>query len=87
MMRLPEGQVLRGIADLVLETEQGFVVVDHKLMKATSAEAVKKAQGFAGQLAAYRRVIEAATGKACVGCFVHLPAQERVMGISLHAVC
>jgi hypothetical protein len=74
MLRLPEGTVLRGTADLVLETSDGFVLVDHKLIKSGLAEAVEKARGFAGQLRSYAEATTAATGKPCLASFVYLPA-------------
>lgn len=71
--RRADGSVIRGIADLVLELPDGFVVVDHKSAPGGDDEKVKaKAAGYAPQLAAYAEVIEAATRKKCVGHYVHL---------------
>jgi two-component system nitrogen regulation response regulator GlnG/two-component system response regulator AtoC len=70
---------LRGIADLVLETRDGFYVVDHKSFPGDAATGLEKARGFAGQLNAYARALEAAWGKPCLGMFIHLAVLGRVV--------
>lgn len=70
--RRPDGSVIRGIADLVLELPDGFVVIDHKSAPGGDDEKVKaKAAGYAPQLAAYAEVIERATNKKCAGLYIH----------------
>lgn len=77
--RQPDGSELRGIADLVLETRDGFYVVDHKSFPGDAATGLEKARGFAGQLNAYARALEAAWGKPCLGMFIHLAVLGRVV--------
>ena len=71
--RLKTGSLLRGVADLVLEFDDGFVVVDHKSFPGEREQAIQKAVGFAGQLEAYAGAISVATGKKCAGKYIHLP--------------
>jgi ATP-dependent helicase/nuclease subunit A len=67
-----DGAVTRGIADLVLELREGFVVVDHKSAPLEDEARLRaKAASYAPQLAAYAEAIARATGKRCLGRFVH----------------
>ena len=81
MMRLEQGTVLRGVSDLVLETDDGFVVIDHKSFPGSREQAIETASGFAGQINAYADAIAAATGKSVIGRFIHLPVVGLVLPI------
>ncbi|MBE2251382.1 MAG: UvrD-helicase domain-containing protein [Myxococcus sp.] len=82
---LPVSQVLedesqlRGVADLVLEDDAGFWLVDHKSFPGDEAKGVEKARGFKGQLDAYARALEVALAKPCRGRFIHLAVLGRVV--------
>jgi ATP-dependent helicase/nuclease subunit A len=58
------GQVLHGWIDLLAETSDGWVIVDHKTHR--RAELSPIAEGYGPQLAHYRRAVEAATDKPVV---------------------
>ncbi len=73
--RLPDGSVLRGYADLVLETATGLILVDHKCLGGTHEEALATAAGYGGQLAAYAAALEAATGSIVHERWLHLVLQ------------
>jgi ATP-dependent exoDNAse (exonuclease V) beta subunit len=47
------GQLTSGFIDLLVETDKGFVIVDHKSFLGGSADWPTKALSFSGQLAAY----------------------------------
>ncbi len=66
-------QEVRGTADLVVELEDGFVVIDHKTFPGGREEMIEKAKGFGGQLEAYRKAVGLASGKRCMGTWVHFP--------------
>ena len=66
------GQVLRGWVDLLLETEAGWIVVDHKSSPRPRAEWRDEAVEHSGQLAAYARALRGA-GLGFAGCWVHFP--------------
>lgn len=57
-------RIIRGIADLVLETKDGYVIVDYKTY--SGPDPVKKALKYAGQLAAYSKAMETASEKGKV---------------------
>ncbi len=66
------GQVLRGWIDLLLETEAGWVVIDHKSSPRPRSEWADEALEYSGQLAAYTSALRGA-GLDCAGCWVHFP--------------
>lgn len=62
-----------GIVDLLLETDEGVVIVDHKTFPGgTEASWRKKALEVAGQLFVYAHVLRQA-GRKVLGLWVHLP--------------
>ena len=83
--RLPEGTVLRGVVDLVLETEAGLVLLDHKSFPGSREQARARAGEYAGQLAAYAGALEAATGKTVTAAYIHLPVSGFVIEVNLRA--
>jgi ATP-dependent exoDNAse (exonuclease V) beta subunit len=73
--RLSDGSELHGFADLVLETSEGLVLIDHKCLGGTLTEALAAAASYGAQLAAYVDVLERATGRDVLGRWLHLPLQ------------
>lgn len=57
----------------MLETAAGLVVVDHKCIPTPAGTALESARDYAGQLDAYADAIHAATGRAVLGRYIHLP--------------
>ena len=66
------GQVLRGWIDLAIETEAGWIVVDHKSSPRPRSEWAAEAIEYSGQLAAYACALRR-SGLQCAGCWLHLP--------------
>lgn len=81
-MRLKTGSTLRGVADLVLETRAGYVVIDHKSFPGNRDKAIEKAASHAGQVLAYAEAIRAATGRPVVGAWIHLPVAGLVAPVA-----
>ncbi|MBX3226493.1 MAG: UvrD-helicase domain-containing protein [Labilithrix sp.] len=64
---------LSGIIDLLLETEEGYVLVDHKSFPAPHEAAWRaKCVAFVPQLAAYSLLL-AGTGRPVLSTWIHLP--------------
>jgi ATP-dependent exoDNAse (exonuclease V) beta subunit len=87
-----DGVVTEGSADLVLETEQGLVIIDHKAFPGTEEKARERAAGYGAQLMTYKEVLERAYGKPVVEVGIHmaiggvyfsveLPAAEVTKGV------
>jgi ATP-dependent exoDNAse (exonuclease V) beta subunit len=81
-MRLKSGSTLRGIADLVLETSEGYIVIDHKSFPGGSDKIIEKASSYAGQILAYAEAIRTATGKPVIGCYIHMPVAGVVVPVA-----
>ncbi len=77
--RLPAGTVVRGQMDLVLETDEGFVIVDHKTY--ITEDAVTLSRSFAGQLRTYARALSAATNKPVLSTWAHLPLSAMLIEV------
>ena len=80
--RLDDGSIVRGFIDLVLETAEGHVVIDHKSFPGSEERAMERAARYAGQLGAYGDGIEAATGRPIVGLFINLPISGKVVEVT-----
>lgn len=76
------GQVLRGWVDLLLETEAGWIVIDHKSSPRPRSEWPAEALEHSGQLAAYASALRG-TGLECAGCWVHLPVGGAMVEVVL----
>jgi ATP-dependent exoDNAse (exonuclease V) beta subunit len=69
---LADGRAVRGWIDVLLETNAGYVVIDHKSSPRPKSEWPAEALEHSGQLAVYARALEAA-GKTVAGCWIHFP--------------
>ena len=70
---LSSGQVLNGRIDLLLDTNDGWVLIDHKSNPAPEAQWERLAEEHAGQLDAYAQAIEAASGRPVIAAWLFLP--------------
>lgn len=76
----PGGQTMEGWIDLLLDRPDGFVLVDHKTYPGSDPEGHIRAH-YLGQMDAYQRAIEAATGRPVVRVLIHLPALGKVFEV------
>lgn len=76
---LPGGTVVRGVADLVLETAAGFWIIDHKSFPGEDAVGLERARKHGGQLEAYAAALSAAWNKPCLGRVIHLAVLGKVV--------
>jgi ATP-dependent exoDNAse (exonuclease V) beta subunit len=70
---LDTGRVLRGQVDLLLDTDSGWVLVDHKSGPASAEQWRDVAIKYSGQLAAYAQAIEKASGRPVMESWLFLP--------------
>jgi hypothetical protein len=66
----PFRPALAGFMDLLLETEAGWIVVDHKSFPGAKKEWEAKALSYTGQLDCYREAL-AQSGRRCAGLWIH----------------
>ncbi len=65
------GQLISGWIDLLIETAEGFVLIDHKASPRARSDWEEIALGYAGQLEAYAEGVVRATGKPVVSRWIH----------------
>jgi len=70
---LENGQVLNGRIDLLLDTHEGWVLIDHKSNPSPAARWDELAEEHIGQLEAYAKAIHMASGKPVTQGWIFLP--------------
>ncbi len=65
------GQVISGWIDLLVETAEGFVLIDHKASPRARSDWEEIALGYSGQLGAYAEGVARATDRPVVGRWIH----------------
>jgi hypothetical protein len=85
-LRESDNRLMQGFIDMLLELDDGFVIIDHKTFPGAPAE--ERAREYAPQLAAYRRAVEAAameagTGKKVLATLIHMPVIGKVYEVGI----
>jgi ATP-dependent exoDNAse (exonuclease V) beta subunit len=70
---LDAGQIMNGRIDLLLQTDQGWILLDHKSSPQNSTQWANLAASHGGQLAAYSAAIEKVTDIPVMQCWLVLP--------------
>ena len=82
------GAVTNGIADLILQTNKGLVLIDHKTFPghfdsmAMNPEHDQYAGKYGGQLNMYKQLIEKATGQKVLAMLLHYVVQGRIVELA-----
>ena len=79
------GLRMEGLADLVLEQEAGFVLIDYKTFSGVTGAGELSGHGlrFAPQLAAYRLALERALDKSCAATLICYPLRGELLEIRI----
>ena len=75
-------QCVSGRIDLLIETDEGCIIIDHKTFPGTHDKWIDKARGFAPQMSLYSRMVAQATKKPVIQCFIHMPVVGALIEIS-----
>jgi ATP-dependent helicase/nuclease subunit A len=78
-LRNAQNQIMQGWVDVLLETADGYVIIDHKSYPGTDNE--ERVKEYAPQLMAYKEAVEKATGKPVIGLLLHLPVRGLILKI------
>jgi len=76
---------LHGAADLVLETPDGYVIIDHKTFPGGESALREKAKSFAAQLMAYRMALKKATNISLLSTWIHFPISGYLVDVTIDA--
>ena len=68
---LENGQRMNGWIDALIETEEGWIIIDHKSFPGRRNERDQKALSYSGQLQAYRQAVEWATDRPVISQWIH----------------
>lgn len=79
--RLPSTTLVFGTVDLMLRLESGVVLIDHKCIVASQADAREMACAYAGQLACYAAGIAEAGSLPVLATLIHLPFSGELLAI------
>jgi len=79
-MVLDNHQRLSGWIDMLIELDEGFVVIDHKSYSGGDVE--EHVKQYAPQLAVYRDAVVQATGKPVLQTLIHLPMSAKLVEVS-----
>lgn len=79
---LPNGQVMHGRIDLLLETDDGWVLIDHKANPAPRDRWDQVAVDHGGQLSIYADALARATGRSVAETWIVLPVAAGVIRVS-----
>ncbi|NLB32522.1 MAG: hypothetical protein GX818_01965, partial [Tissierellia bacterium] len=76
-IRNEDKQVIQGWIDMLLETEEGYVLIDHKDYPGSNPE--ERAKLYTPQLSAYKEAVEKSTGKPVIEILIHMPVKGIVL--------
>ena len=78
---LSNGQVLNGRIDLLLDTPDGWILIDHKSNPQGASVWEKLAEKYAGQLEAYAGAVAQATGRPVIERWLFLPVSGHCLKV------
>ncbi|MBK7851572.1 MAG: UvrD-helicase domain-containing protein [Bacteroidetes bacterium] len=81
MMQEKDGSLIRGVADLVLETKDSILIIDYKTFTGHESELESKALSYAGQLSTYGSILKE-TFKKPVSDYLYFPVYGSLIEIS-----
>jgi ATP-dependent exoDNAse (exonuclease V) beta subunit len=76
-IRNEKGQILQGWIDLLLETPDGYVIIDHKDYPGQNAE--ERVRIYIPQMTAYQSAVEQATGRPVIETLLHMPISGQIL--------
>jgi hypothetical protein len=82
---LPNGQIVQGRIDLLLEVDGGWILIDHKSNPAPRGRWDEVAAEHSGQLATYADALERATNRPVKEIWILLPIAAGAIRISVNA--
>lgn len=78
-VRLESGRVVRGQIDLLIQVDDGWVIVDHKADPRSASDGDRLAGAHGAQLEAYADAVMATTGRAVKESWLFLPVAAQAV--------
>jgi ATP-dependent exoDNAse (exonuclease V) beta subunit len=83
-MVLDNGQRMNGWIDVLVDTEEGWVIIDHKSFPGAKREWDQRALSYSGQLEAYRRAVMQATERPVISQWIHFSVGGGMVEVMLN---
>lgn len=80
---LPDGGLRQGAIDLVVETESGWIVIDHKSNPQPKGKWTEIAKEYSGQLSAYSKALESLSKKSVLSTLVHFSVSGGLVEVKM----
>jgi ATP-dependent helicase/nuclease subunit A len=77
-----DGRITTGRTDLVIDLQDGFVLIDHKSFPGDITEDARL-RAFAGQTTLYARSLTTVLGKPCLAVWAHQPVAGRITRVEV----
>jgi ATP-dependent exoDNAse (exonuclease V) beta subunit len=74
-------QRVSGRLDLLIETDAGYIIIDHKSFPGKFDEWVARAQSHKPQLDVYKQVVEQATSRPVLQILIHMPIVASIISL------
>ena len=75
---------IRISVDVLVDTEEGWIIIDHKSFRGGKNEWDQKAYGDSGQLEAYRRAVTQATERPVISQWIHFSVGGGMVEVMLN---
>ncbi|MCB9694511.1 MAG: UvrD-helicase domain-containing protein [Alphaproteobacteria bacterium] len=82
VLEVGAGRRTVGEVDLLGESDDGLIVVDHKMLLGGDARRDAAVQQYSGQLATYARILRRAFGRPVLGVWLHLPLRGELVEVT-----
>ncbi len=79
---LNNGQLVQGWIDVLMNTNDGWVILDHKFTNKKNDKSDSEILKYSGQLLAYRDAVKENKKAEVVKCYVHLPVAGEMVSIT-----
>ena len=81
--RVDSGQLAKGWVDVLVETSEGWVIIDHKSSPRPKSEWEQEALEYSGQLKAYKEALQSA-GETVAATWIHFPVSGGIVEVLLN---
>lgn len=83
-MVMENGQWVVGQIDLLIDTPEGWILIDHKASMKTEDSFPDLAAGYSGQLGMYRHAVESATNRKVIESWLYLPVSGKAIKVEIN---
>ncbi len=83
-MVMENGQWVVGQIDLLIDTPDGWILIDHKASMKQEDSFPELANGYSGQLSLYRQAVESASERKVIESWLYLPVSGKAIRVEIN---